>query len=278
MKKIWIVPLALISIFLVSGISGCAPENEVQLNNGTVTGAEPLSMVGEPPSGRPCWAVYKTNRDYFDLQFIYNFNKTKPSEYLSGRIPGIDFPSIGIHIGGSNPLYKLNQGYVGYMQGSCSLPSSFAFTNISISKWKGELEECVMPLKEYEESLVLKNCNDEKFLWRITAFQTPVAVNMGEEPAPVAEWGGQMMAAAQTGGGDCSFILSNEEKSEFTQKQQNWEECRTRVSEKYNGEFSIKSIIDEHPFKEFYVCSIGVDELNSTIDNGELSTKCKRKI
>lgn len=88
-----------------------------------------------------------------------------------------------------------------------------------------------------------------------------------------------MYARAQTGG-DCAFILSNEEKSGFIQQQKNWEECRIRVSDKYSSEASRSRIIDTNPLTEFYLdCDAdSIDALNAIINNGKLNTECQKKV
>lgn len=277
-----------LSVFLYGCVGEAPPKNITNVTNGTpttnVTAANTTANVtaaneteGPPAQTKACWWVFKTNGDYSDLQLIINFDKNRPA-HIDGLVPGIDVPNIGIHTGGSNPLYKLDQGYIGHVYG-CYFPSSSAFANISMSKWKNELMGCVQPLKDYEENLVLKYCNDTKFLWRIEPRMDPVAVEIGVEPNDSsAAWGGQMYARAQTGG-DCSFSLSNEERSGFTQQEKNWEDCRSGVGDKYNAESSMNSIIDTKPFTEFYLCDVeSIDALNAIINNNELSIKCQKKI
>ena len=276
----------MIFLALVIGLSvflyGCVSKvpltnitNETTVTNVTAAnGTENLSA-----QMKACWWVFKTRGNYSDLQLIINFDNNTPARHIDGLVPGIDIPNIGIHIGGSNPLYELDKGYIGHVYG-CYFPSSFAFANISMSEWKNELMVCAQPLKDYEENLVLKYCNDSKFLWRIVPQMNTVAVEVGVEPnVSSAAWGGQIYAEAQTGG-VCNFNLSDEEQSGFTQQEKNWEECESGVNDKYSSEVSRNRIIDTNPLTEFYLCenATSINELNSIINNNELSTKCQKKV
>jgi len=265
MKK-WLIAIIII-VLLVGGLYIYDYEIKTNMKEGPLVG-------GGGEQFKPCLWVFKTNADYSDLQFINFFNENmtaKDIETISA--PGIDVPNIGIHSAGSNPFYKLNQGYIGYGYG-CFFPKYFAFTSISMSKWKNELEACANILKEYKENLVLKNCNDSKFLWKIEKYSEKT--EQVEEGVAEFIWEGKISARAQTGG-ECIFNLSGEEQSEFAQQEKNWEECSSGVSDKYSKELSVSSIIDKNPFTEFYLCNVKLGDINSTISNNELSTKCEKK-
>jgi hypothetical protein len=254
-----VIALVFVSLVLISGISGCP------------------SLKEGPGSAQfaPCFWVFKTNGDYSDLQFVQFFNENRTITDIESRgIPSLDAPSIEIHSPGSNPLLKLNQDYIGYGYG-CYFPKYFSFSNISMSKWKNELEDCTNVLKEYEEKIVLKNCNDTKFFWKIQKyFEKSITL---EEGVAQMIWEGKIRARAQTGG-ECAFTLSSEEQQEFEQQENNLGICTAQLGDKYNIETSVQNLVDNNPFTEFYLCNVKtIDEINSIINNNELSTKCEKK-
>lgn len=204
-----------------------------------------------PPSQiRACSWVFKTKGNYSDLvSVLVNQNRTMVTAY----------PFFG-------PLNKLDSNYYSSIW-ACAYSDNMgiAFTSITWGEWDQSQNACSQQIIDKEIQVRIQKCGSLNF-------------DMFEEcrdyPSPTGHICVETVSSPNVSNPTiCSYNVTPDDISWNTT-------CEPTLS----SEDFLNRIIDYKPLTELYLCNISSGQLNTTnqlntmIDNGELSTLCEKKI
>lgn len=203
-----------------------------------------IFQTNPPAQLKACNWVFKTKADYSNLvSVLVNQDKTQVTAY----------PFFGA-------IKKLNEDYYFSIYGcSYSDKMGVAFTSITQDEWNQSQHACDQQMNDRDIQVRIQKCGSLDFdIYEVCRTDPNSTERVCVETVP------SMNVSSPT---KCTY--------DITPADANWNaSCEPTLSSK---DF-LNHVISYRPFTELYLCNMSSDQLNSTIDNGELSTKCEKKI